>query len=61
MNGNLTFRIMWLRNLSHNVVENKSWGANFGGAHFLMTKLPKSQEQLEEEKRAYLKERKEND
>jgi hypothetical protein len=51
----------WQPDLSHNVIENKSWGANLSGGHFLMTKLPKSQEQHEEEKRAYLNERKEND
>jgi hypothetical protein len=51
----------WQPDLSHNIIENKSYGSELGGAHLLMTTLPKSQEQLEEEKRAYLKERKNYD
>jgi hypothetical protein len=51
----------WQPDLSHNVIENEYWGTPFGGGHFQLTKLPKSQEQLEEEKHAYLKERKSYD
>ncbi|HUQ37500.1 MAG TPA: hypothetical protein VM144_14090 [Aestuariivirga sp.] len=51
----------WQPDLSHNVIENMFRGSKYGGGHLHMTKLPKSQEQLEEEKHAYLKERKSYD
>jgi hypothetical protein len=50
----------WQPDLSHNVTEYESMGRGSGG-HALMTKVPKSQEQVDEEKRAYLKERKSYD
>jgi hypothetical protein len=50
----------WQPELSHNVTEYWSMGSG-GGSHALITKVPKSQEQLDEEKRAYLKERKDYD
>lgn len=50
----------WQPELSHNVTEYGSMGSG-AGSHSLITKTPKSQEQLDEEKRAYLKERKNHD
>jgi hypothetical protein len=50
----------WQPDLSHNVVEYNTVPGSRGG-HSLMTTLPKSLEQLDEEKRAYLKERKSYD
>jgi hypothetical protein len=52
----------WQPDLSHNVVEYNTQPRSLSaGGHSLMTTLPKSQEQIDEEKHTYLKERKSYD